>query len=251
MTWREIIKLRRKHEKKFKASIQRALMEDMYRVLDELNEYNVMDIANKIPALVGNQILKNTLIQLYKDTGWDFYQVVKFKKDDLERSLWDENFERYVAETVGTHITLIDGFTKEYLMNTVREIVKKGTEQGYGVAKIERILRAELKTQYAAFTRSRSLRIVQTEVMTASNQATLKAGNDSGLMMRKIWLTAPYGLSKTERHNLYSELKEQRPMKGQDFQFGNYYMAGPGDPKGGPENVINCKCALAWEQLEF
>jgi hypothetical protein len=70
-----------------------------------------------------------------------------------------------------------------------------------------------------------------------------------GLDVRKVWLTAPFGISKTERHNLIPGLTEQRPRVDESFNVDGVMMQFPGDPSGGVENVCNCKCVLSWEVL--
>ena len=36
----------------------------------------------------------------------------------------------------------------------------------------------------------------------------------------------------------------------EDFDVGGAKMQFPGDRKGGPNNVINCRCALGWRRIE-
>ena len=164
----------------------------------------------------------------------------------LERSLWDQTFEAVIESETGMRITLITDYSKEILMNTAKEALRIGQEQGLGVQDMERLMREMLKSEFQQMARYRSLRIIQTEVMSASNFATLKAGENSGIQMMKVWLTAPVGTSKIERHAVIDGLNGQQRPKGQDFNVGGVPMGYPGDPKGGPENVINCKCALSW-----
>jgi hypothetical protein len=136
-------------------------------------------------------------------------------------------------------------------MRAAKETLRAGQERGLGIMELERLMRESLTTEFQQMSRMRSLRIVQTEVMSAGNFATLQAGEHSGLSMRKVWLTAPVGVAKTERHTNYEPgLGQQRPAKGQPFNVGGAMMQYPGDPAGGPENVINCRCNMSWEPVE-
>ena len=255
MTWKEIERLRRRFERVHKRKIFDALMDSLKDVLKEINP-GVLDILpEKINTIVSNNSLKIAFYNLYNDVGWTFYRSFKSKKaldEDVERSLWDMTFEKVIEQETGMRITLITDYTKEILQNISREVLLQGQQEGLGILEMERILRRRLSSEFTQMARYRSLRIVQTETMSASNFATLQAGSHSGIQMRKVWLTAPVGVAKTERHTEYEPgLGQQRPAKGQDFILGSYRMAYPGDPKGGPENVINCRCALSWEPIEM
>lgn len=251
MTWRQTIILRRKYIRLHKAKIFKALQEQLNDVLSEVNP-GVLDVLpEKIKTIVSNNSIKKAFYNLYNDVGWTFYQQTKFRKDNIERSLWDLTFEKLVEEETGIRITLITDYSKELLMNTAKEVLRTGHEQGLGILEMERLMREQLSDEFTRMSRMRSLRIVQTEVMSASNFATLKAGEDSGLQMRKVWMTAPIGVAKTERHTLLEPgLGQQRPRKGEMFDVGGVQMEYPGDERGGAENVINCHCALSWEPIE-
>lgn len=252
MTWKEITRLRNKFERLHKRKIYDALMDQLREVLKEINP-GVLDMLDqKIPTIVSNNSVKKAFYNLYNDVGWTFYRANRFKKslDDVtERSLWDMTFEKVIEAATGERITLITDYSKEILMQTAKEVLRQGQLDGLGILEMERIMRKTLSSEFQRMARYRSLRIVQTEVMTAANFATNKAGHESGLNMRKRWLTAPVGIAKTERHNEYQPgLGNQRPKDGQPFNVGGVMMQYPGD--GPPEQVINCRCSLSWEPIE-
>ena len=242
MTWRQIERLRRKYERKYLKQIKEALSEQVTEVLEGLNAGSVLLFDQKIPSVIRNKKLIDVFNIIYKDVGWEFYNQFKRQKEDLERSLWDESYEAYVKESISKKVAMTSFYSVELLQKYTRQLIQQGMEEGLGILDIERLIRNELPKEFSKDTRWRSLRIAQTEVMSASNLANLKAGEDSGLIMRKRWHTAPFGIAKQERHNLYPELQEQRPIKGEPFRFGGYEMQCPGDPNGGAENVINCRC---------
>jgi len=254
MTWRQIERYRRKYERIHKRKIYDALMQQLKDLLEEINPGVLDIIPEKINSVVSDNSVKKAFYNLYNDVGWIFFRSLRFKKDlidDIERSIWDEVFEKWIEAETGMRIGLITDYSKEVLMNAAKEALRVGQEQGLGVLEMERFLRESLTSEYQVMSRMRSLRIVQTEVMSASNFATLQAGEQSGIQMRKVWMTAPVGIAKTERHTLYEPgLGQQRPAKGQPFILGEYRMMYPGDPSGGSENCINCRCAMSWEPIE-
>lgn len=250
MTWKEIERKRRKYERIHKAKIYRALMDQLADVLREINP-GVLDILpEKIKTIVNNNSIKKAFYNLYADVGWDFYRSFKLTKQDLERSLWDQTFEKIIEQETGMRITLITDYSKDILMQAAKDVLRIGQEEGLGILEMERLMRQALKSEFQKMARYRSLRIVQTEVMSASNFATLKAGENAGIEMVKVWLTAPVGLAKVERHAVIEGLNNQQRRKGQAFDVGGTPMQYPGDPSGGAENVINCRCVLSWMPVE-
>lgn len=226
-----------------------ALMDQLQDVLKEVN-VGVLDILpEKINTIVSNKTVKKELINIYRDSARLFYE--RGKKDlidDLEDNIWDLYFDNLIREKTGSKITWITDYSIEILQETAREVLRTGQEQGLGIMEMERLMREQLTTDFTKFSRLRSLRIVQTEVMTASNYATYKSGIDSGLNMMKEWITAPVGVAKTERHNDVPGLNGQRRRADEKFDVGGVFMLHPGD--GPPEETINCRCSLSWIPIE-
>jgi hypothetical protein len=249
MTWKQIERIRRKYERIHKRKIFNALQEQLKDVLKEVN-VGILDVLpQKINTIVSDKSIKKAFYNLYNDVGWEFYQTGRKSLDDeVERSLWDQTFEKVIEAETGSRITFITDYSKEILMNTAKDVLRIGQEQGLGVMEMERLLRERLTTDFTRFSRLRSLRIVQTEVMSASNYATMKAGNESGLNMLKVWLTAPIGVAKTERHAVIPGLDGQKRRKGEPFNVGGVMMQYPGN--GPADQVINCRCSLSWEPIE-
>lgn len=249
MTWKETERLRRRLERVHRRPVFLALMEQLNDVLKEVNP-GVLDVLpEKINTIVSNKSVKKELYNIYRETGRLFYK--RNKKDlidDLEDIIWDSYFESLLQGEVGSKITWITDYSKELLQNTARDVLKAGQEEGLGIMEMERMMREQLTDDFTRFARFRSLRIVQTEVMTASNYATYKSGVDSGLNMMKEWVTAPVGVAKTERHNDVPGLNGQRRRQDEPFNVGGVSMMYPGD--GPADQVINCRCSLSWIPIE-
>lgn len=255
MTWKQIERLRKRFERKHRLKVYNALMDQLADVLRELNSGNVTIIDQKINTVISDKSLKQTFYLLYKDVGHEFFKRRHKSIEDIEQTIWDETFNAVIDAELGregARTLLITQYSKDILIDIAREVLRRGQEEGLGTLEVERMMRTEMAKEFQAMSRIRSLRIVQTEVNSASNFATFRSGEDAGIPMRKVWLTAPVGIAKTERHNEYQPgLGQQRPRKDEPFIVGNARMMYPGDPSGGPENTINCRCCLAWEPLEI
>ncbi len=65
--------------------------------------------------------------------------------------------------------------------------------------------------------------------------------------MEKYWIAK----KDARTRNAHNEMKRSESIGAkEDFDVGGAKMQFPGDRKGGPNNVINCRCALGWRRIE-
>ncbi len=97
---------------------------------------------------------------------------------------------------------------------------------------------AAVAERFAAITEPRALLIARTEVVSASNQASLTAYQESGVVAAQEWLTARDGAVRPS----HQAAEGQRAPLGQPFQVGAAWLRYPGDPAGPIEEIANCRC---------
>ena len=104
-----------------------------------------------------------------------------------------------------------------------------------------------------SFYRWQALRIARTESTAASNLAGHKAVEESGFLMDKIWVSAQDGRTRRKPEDWYDhyhmngkavKMNEKFVMQGRG---GEDALEFPGDPKGHPANIINCRCTLIYK----
>ena len=84
--------------------------------------------------------------------------------------------------------------------------------------------------------------IARTEVVGASNVGALEGAKSLGQPMQKIWIATRDNRTRDAHaaaEGLTVELSDR-------FDVGGELLDCPGDPSGSPENVINCRCAVAF-----
>lgn len=108
-----------------------------------------------------------------------------------------------------------------------------------------------------SFYRWQTLRIARTESTAASNLGGMNAIKDSGYVMDKIWVSAHD--SRTRRHpdDWYDHVHMDGKKVRMNQKFimnsakgGEDQLEFPGDPKGHPANIINCRCTLIYKPVE-
>jgi hypothetical protein len=103
-----------------------------------------------------------------------------------------------------------------------------------------------------SFYRWQALRIARTESTAASNLGGLKAAQESGYVMDKIWVSAQDARTRRKPSDWYDHAEMNGKAVRMDEKFEMVGMRGvdalefPGDPKGHPANTINCRCTLVY-----
>lgn len=122
----------------------------------------------------------------------------------------------------------------------MREQLALGYEAGESINQ----LAARLRT-VAKISEPRALTIARTEVVSAANfgsLAQLKAVGFTDEECRKEWLATEDGRTRPA----HLEADGQLVGLSQPFVVGGDFLQVPGDPAGRAENVINCRCSVAY-----
>jgi hypothetical protein len=122
----------------------------------------------------------------------------------------------------------------------IREALLAGREAGEGVQQIA--ARIESNT-FGEIAKSRALTIARTETVGALNAGAYEAAQQSRVMRSKRWLTQ--GDSRVRDRHV--AIDGERADIGAAFSNGLRY---PHDPLGPAEEVINCRCSLAYSDEE-
>ena len=133
------------------------------------------------------------------------------------------------------------------ITETTREIIR--TQIAEGIRKGETIHQhaERVRSSYSVMTPSRSMLIVRTEVINASNAASEAGAKASGAAVKKQWL-APRDVRVRKDH----EKADGQTVSFDDpFIVGGYQLMWSGDPSlGAPaKEVANCRCAVVYVRL--
>lgn len=163
-------------------------------------------------------------------------------------------------------MTIFDFAIREYFMQyginrivTVRntffesimDLIKAGLDEGKSMSVVAREI--EPMVNKKEFTRWMAERIARTESTAASNYAALQAGNVTGFKMQKEWISAQDARTRRKPKAQYDHyimhgkrvgINDLFYMNGKEF-YNEDALRFPGDPKGKPGNVINCRCTVA------
>lgn len=251
--WTNIERKRRKYIARYYREIRRELKAMALPMFDYLKyNPNIEDLRNILPTLIKTERIEKTMIELYGTVGKDFAGDLRsmfVRKKSDEDDLWEAYLQEYARKQAGKKVVSIVKYTRRQFEAAIQEQLTIGLEQGKGTQAIADMFIRSMSREWNEDTAWRAMRIAQTEVIGASNRASYEAASQSGYMMKKIWITAPIGVAKNERHAVEGAIENKEVMINQPFIVNGVAMDCPGDDAGGPENVINCRCAIAYEIL--
>lgn len=122
------------------------------------------------------------------------------------------------------------------LAGDLRELLVTLTDQGASIAQIADAITA----RFDSLSHARALLIARTEVISASNLATLTAYQQSGVVTKSSWLTA-----RDERvRPTHQEADGQIRALGEPFDVGGAQLLYPGDPAAPIQEIAMCRCTL-------
>jgi uncharacterized protein with gpF-like domain len=146
---------------------------------------------------------------------------------------------RYIAnESFRRRITDISETTRGQIVNAV----DRGFSEGLGTSETAKLVRDLVP----ALSRQRSALIARTETHGAANYGGYGAAQETGLKLRKEWISAEDERTRQDHADMDGTIVD---MDGA-FNFPGYSLFYPGEPGGPAEGVINCRCAVGWVTLD-
>lgn len=142
--------------------------------------------------------------------------------------------QRYIAmEAFRRHITNITETTRAQIIRGIA----RGEAEGLGVSGVARFVRDLVPSMSV----QRANLIARTETHGAANYGANGAAKETGLTIRKEWVSA----SDDRTRDDHAEVDGQIVGIDEMFSVGGEGLAYPGDPSGSGENIINCRCAVS------
>jgi hypothetical protein len=215
------------------------------QALDQLSE---ADIRNKIESV---------FIDIYQLTGVAFAkkEVEQLQKKGMKtkdsfevlESQWMRHMREFVIGRCGLKIQKSTRTLFEDIERITRQTIQSGINEGWGPVKVAE----EIMKQQTQIDRYRAMRIARTEVVGASNEGSYTGAGAFSTKVRKIWLATLDGKTRESHIEMNNERAEYSEPFTVPLEMGGAdEMQYPGDPDGSPENVIQCRCGIAYEPEE-
>ncbi len=189
-----------------------------------------VDVINEIP-------IRNAMIKIYVMVGLSFAASVSIPKK------FDHNLQSTILGWVNVNVAeRIVGITAGTKLK-IKSLVSKWVE--LQPSNIER----EIRNEWNTISRTRATTIARTEVVSASNMGSIMGAEQQAaefeVDMNKLWLATRDGRTRDAHNDADGQAKKMK----ESFVVAGELLDFPGDPKGSPGNVINCRCAVTYEVI--
>jgi len=180
-----------------------------------------------------------------KRVGKQINRQLKEFTIDAFISLFERNLLNYLFDNVTTRIVTV----RQTYLEHLREIITFGVNDGKSMSQIATELTKKINQRN--FYRWQALRIARTETTASANYASTIAGDVSGVLLDKVWISATDNRTRKPPKSEFNHLQMNgvRIPKQEHFKVpfngGFEKVMFPGDPKASAGNVINCRCNSA------
>lgn len=211
----------------------------------------VLDETQKDMAAV----LKTNIRAIAKSFGEDVLQIGKSFDVDFEKKTAQSQFEfflnLFVESEATRQIKFIFQSTKKRITRSIKTAIAQSLEEGLsGDVKLGKVI----EDLYDGFTPARAKTIARTEVHNASTTASRSAAKSlQSPNMQKEWVSdlqqSARGVNPADSTNHIGMNGKKVPL---NLKFdvpskdGSDQMEGPGDVTAPADQIINCKCVLAY-----
>lgn len=238
--------------------VNKALKESFNRLpIDNITYDNYMHV---VPLNVHIEPISKAYVELYKRVGLlhgkrvglginreikrfdnDFFSF--YFLDKIINWVRDNTYERVrsVTETVSKRIT---------------RLIEVSFERGLNVEEMRDYLFKKINEP--SFTKYDALRIARTETTTAANHAAAVSGESAGIVLEKVWISTKDSRTRDplRNHSKWSHVRQDGKAVGQFDKFimrssdgRTNEMNYPGDPEGSVDNIVMCRCTVAYRPM--
>lgn len=181
--------------------------------------------------------LYKVLHSIYTDVPhiWAHRATTNLRKERLTMG-FSERIIELMKQYFGIDLLNLADDLTQTTKDVIQRVLSEAAVKGWAFDEIVRRL------HLPELTAKRARVIARTEVVAAANSASNIAALDTGLKMDKIWISA-----RDNRVRLHhAEVNQHIVAMNDTFTVGFTQMKFPGDKAGGPNEVINCRCAVAF-----
>ena len=251
---KQYLKVRDSIERKGVSMAKKMITEHYKYFIEQLKtlgftRYNDIKIPEKITERffhvyypMSAQLAYMTYDNLEKQAG---QKAEKDPKKPILTSVFQNRLTEIVNTTAGEKIVTITHTSEETIKNIIRGVLDEADTEGWGIPETTSNIYRQVGANLRGNGYSRAKAIAQTEIISASNQASQAAAEATGYNTLKFWSTS--GLTNIRPTHIEAEqYSNQRDGLRMDERFPNGLLY-PGDPAGSAEEVCNCRCTCLFE----
>ena len=222
---------------KMRQGFERRLYKQMVNYFNSTGRQASREIQSGRVELKGlEERLSQVLLPHYRSVIESFANRFVFTKQENQ---WERIIRNYITTQGGAKITRISGTTR----TKINKIISDGQVEGFGVDKIAKNIRTQMSEP---FTRYRSALIARTETHNASSYTNQAVAESYEVPMKKRWVSTNDDRTRSHHSAMNGVEVDLEADFDVPYKGVTYKMKHAGDPRGGPANVINCRCVILY-----
>jgi len=253
--WLKVERLRYQLDVKYSSLFNGAIRKDLKQFASDLKEYGASGALSRMGSYAWSEDMMNIMNKLYKEATIIFanavYRAIAVNnKKSNQYGFNTEWVDEAIKFLVQYGFLLVSNMTQTTKAK-LQDILAQGSNEGKSVDEIVKDILADNENGYSAM---RARRIVRTEVMRASNYASMLAADKHDFEVDKIWIARIDSRTRRIPADMYDHVNLNGQKVGWDEYFtstgkkGDLVFAGfPGDPTTPPGFSINCRCTVGFE----
>jgi uncharacterized protein with gpF-like domain len=253
--WLKVERLRYQLDVKYSSLFNGAIRKDLKQFASDLKEYGASGALSRMGSYAWSEDMMNIMNKLYKEATIIFANAVyraiavnnKKSNQYVFNTEWVDEAIKFLVQYGFLLVSNMTQTTKAKL----QDILAQGLNEGKSIDEIVKEILADNENGYSAM---RARRIVRTEVMRASNYASMLAADKHDFEVDKIWIARIDSRTRRIPADMYDHVNMNGQKVGWDEDFtstgkkGDLVFAGfPGDPTTPPGFSINCRCTVGFE----
>lgn len=253
--WLKVERLRYQLDVKYSSLFNGAIRKDLKQFASDLKEYGASGALSRMGSYAWSEDMMNIMNKLYKEATIIFanavYRAIAINnKKSNQYGFNTEWVDEAIKFLVQYGFLLVSNMTQTTKAK-LQDILAQGLNEGKSIDEIVKEILADNENGYSAM---RARRIVRTEVMRASNYASMLAADKHDFEVDKIWIARIDSRTRRIPADMYDHVNINGQKVGWDEDFtstgkkGDLVFAGfPGDPTTPPGFSINCRCTVGFE----
>jgi hypothetical protein len=222
---------------RIRQSFERQLFTSLIRFFEENGRIARSEYSNGGVRLLNlDTRLGQILLPHYRSVITQMSGQFVFTKEETD---FERLVRRFITTVAGIRITQISNTTRRI----INRIILQAELDGLGVEPTATRIIEQTKP---SFTRRRASLIARTETHSASSFANQAMAESFNLPMKKRWISTNDNRTRSHHRAMNGTTVDLDddfivPYKGVEYR-----MKHAGDPRGGPANIINCRCVILY-----
>lgn len=213
-----------------------------------------------VPLNVQKEPILKAYIQVYTNVGLTHGRRVGFginrEMKRFNNDFFSQEFLDNILDWVRNNVDYRIRSVNETVSKRITSLIEFSFSNGYSVFEMRDYIFKTINKP--DFTKYDALRIARTETTTAANHAATVAGEGAGIVLEKVWIsTKDMRTRDPDRYKAkWSHVKQDGKAVGQFEAFKmkstdgrTNLMMFPGDPAGSVDNIVMCRCTVAYRPM--